>query len=904
MLPSHDTNHTAQPSSTSMQTACHPNHVNISTGGLLVHGNHCNNASKESSHPNKLHHPVRKQTNLAESDPTLFVQLLTERLEKVKESRGKVEKLMSLVNQVDEKHSVESGHSSVPLKDTKEYNRPLQLNNSTWCQQDATNSSINPSANEVNFTSAHIIHSSTTDDSKRLNYPHESAFYRNRRHTDKSQDAQEILDDHCSRIWADELGDSTINASKTHYRRQQSDCSRNTTSRSSTTPYPIISDTLVHSMHSSLVRGGSSGTEYEMKRLSEQYRTTTASYSSANSNNNISSNQPSMSDSSHRRWHTAGSYRGMNRLNKSDVRSTASWDSGVVTSYEMKSLNLNNNPDDNDYLDAETSSILEAASVQALSSSTTELALVNGEVTAKLVEKMIRHYPHKTFDRDSRHNGNMLPLFNSSQRKKETINPGYEYKYRLERKWQQQQQQSGHFYESPYVQGFNPNSSLCSACQHSADRVPCDWHHCFHYPSTHSTSNEHSSPHLMVTSCGCNQSSDKSMLGSSCRSFPTASDTSSTFDSGISSAYDQLPLQKHTNNRENRSQSLHNWQMNVNLKDTNLSTPRGNRTHSASKSSCDSNNTSRSINYPQTNCLIASCYEFNSSQLPGHYMQNDLCPTRHHHCPEMMMIKDVNKHDGNECKKPSSGKLLQHWLQLQQQHPSEKSHCPANDGQGKALSDNTIPGDHLRSHINKACKESHERKTHHHGHNHRKSSAQRTNSSPKYSLNNNNNMELSSCQHHSDDDDNKTNSVHMDSRLTSSTATNTQQQTSNVNSSGPGLVVGYYLCDDPVPYRTVWTGPTTAAHTNQTSSASSAVLVEVNDQSQTVDNCQTNSTGQPLLTLGQFKQLIAKKGVYRYFFKKPNDEFGTGVVHEELTNDDATLPLWEGKVVARVERAD
>nr|CAH8871434.1 unnamed protein product [Trichobilharzia regenti] len=826
MLPSQDTNHTAQQSSTSMQTACHPNHVNISTGGLLVHGNHFNSVSKEPSHPNKLHHPVRKQTNLAESDPPLFVQLLTERLEKVKESRDKVEKLMSLVNQVDEKHSVESGHSSVPLKDTKDYNRSLQLNNSTWCQQDATNSSINPSVNEVNFTSAHIIHSST-DDSKRLNHPHESVFHKNRRHTDKSQDAQEILDDHCSRIWADELGDSTINASKTYYRRQQSDCSRNTTSRSSTTPYPIISDTLVHSMHSSLVRGGSSGTEYEMKRLSEQYRTTTASYSSANSNNNINSNQPTMSDSSHRRWHTAGSYRGMNRVNKSDVRSTASWDSGVVTSYEMKSLNLNNNADDNDYLDAETSSILEAASVQALSSSTTELALVNGEVTAKLVEKMIRHYPHKTFNRDSRHNGNMLPLFNSNQGKKETINPGYEYKYRLERKWQQQQQ-SGHFYESPYVQGFNPNSSICSACQHSADRVPCDWnHHCFHYPSTHSASNEHSSPpHLMVTSCGCNQSSDKSVLGSSCRSFPTASDTSSTFDSGISSAYDQLPLQKHTNNRENRSQSLHNWQMNVNLKDTNLSTPRGNRTHSASKSSCDSNNTSRSINYPQTNCFISSCYEFNLKQLPGHYMQNDLCPTRHHHCPEIMTIKDVNKHDGNECKKPSSESSLQSvlvFIGLIFQQLSQHVHGFLFFG------------------------------------------------------------------------------VHMDSRLTN---TQQQQQTSNVNSSGPGLVVGYYLCDDPVPYRTVWTGPTTVSHNNQSSSASSAVLVEVNDQSQTVDNCQTNSTGQPLLTLGQFKQLIAKKGVYRYFFKKPNDEFGTGVVHEELTNDDATLPLWEGKVVARVERAD
>ncbi|VEL15664.1 unnamed protein product [Protopolystoma xenopodis] len=58
------------------------------------------------------------------------------------------------------------------------------------------------------------------------------------------------------------------------------------------------------------------------------------------------------------------------------------------------------------------------------------------------------------------------------------------------------------------------------------------------------------------------------------------------------------------------------------------------------------------------------------------------------------------------------------------------------------------------------------------------------------------------------------------------------------------------------------------------------------------------------ITLGQFKQLIAKKGSYRYFFKKPSDEFGTGVVHEEITQDDFVLPLWEGKIVARVEKAD
>uniref|UniRef100_A0A915F0E9 Axis inhibition protein axin n=1 Tax=Echinococcus canadensis TaxID=519352 RepID=A0A915F0E9_9CEST len=93
------------------------------------------------------------------------------------------------------------------------------------------------------------------------------------------------------------------------------------------------------------------------------------------------------------------------------------------------------------------------------------------------------------------------------------------------------------------------------------------------------------------------------------------------------------------------------------------------------------------------------------------------------------------------------------------------------------------------------------------------------------------------------------------------------------------LVVGYYLCDDPVPYRTVWTGPLTSDAT-------------------------ATSNNPPSITLGQFKQLVAKRGVYRYFFKTASDDFGTGCVHEEVGDDNAILPLWEGKVIARVERAD
>ncbi|TGZ70456.1 hypothetical protein CRM22_003192 [Opisthorchis felineus] len=91
---------------------------------------------------------------------------------------------------------------------------------------------------------------------------------------------------------------------------------------------------------------------------------------------------------------------------------------------------------------------------------------------------------------------------------------------------------------------------------------------------------------------------------------------------------------------------------------------------------------------------------------------------------------------------------------------------------------------------------------------------------------------------------------------------------SSPSSGSPhSLVIGYYLGDDPVPYRSLWPSAE--------------------------------------ITLGQFKQLIPKKkGSFRYFFKKLSNEFGSGVVHQEITNDSCLLPLWEGKVVAKVERIE
>lgn len=42
--------------------------------------------------------------------------------------------------------------------------------------------------------------------------------------------------------------------------------------------------------------------------------------------------------------------------------------------------------------------------------------------------------------------------------------------------------------------------------------------------------------------------------------------------------------------------------------------------------------------------------------------------------------------------------------------------------------------------------------------------------------------------------------------------------------------------------------------------------------------------------------------VLRYFFKKASNEFESGVVHEEVASDSDLLPLWEGKVVGKIER--
>jgi len=58
----------------------------------------------------------------------------------------------------------------------------------------------------------------------------------------------------------------------------------------------------------------------------------------------------------------------------------------------------------------------------------------------------------------------------------------------------------------------------------------------------------------------------------------------------------------------------------------------------------------------------------------------------------------------------------------------------------------------------------------------------------------------------------------------------------------------------------------------------------------------------PAVTLLRFKRHLPKRGNYRYFFKKQCEEFG--LVMEELTDDQATVPTFEGRVFAQVRRCD
>ncbi|XP_060028654.1 axin-1 isoform X2 [Erinaceus europaeus] len=106
------------------------------------------------------------------------------------------------------------------------------------------------------------------------------------------------------------------------------------------------------------------------------------------------------------------------------------------------------------------------------------------------------------------------------------------------------------------------------------------------------------------------------------------------------------------------------------------------------------------------------------------------------------------------------------------------------------------------------------------------------------------------------------------SKLPSKQRTKSQRKTggSGTSQSCDSIVVAYYFCGEPIPYRTLVRGRA--------------------------------------VTLGQFKELLTKKGNYRYYFKKVSDEFDCGVVFEEVREDEAVLPIFEEKIIGKVDKLD
>ncbi|KAL5018518.1 hypothetical protein ScPMuIL_004240 [Solemya velum] len=105
-----------------------------------------------------------------------------------------------------------------------------------------------------------------------------------------------------------------------------------------------------------------------------------------------------------------------------------------------------------------------------------------------------------------------------------------------------------------------------------------------------------------------------------------------------------------------------------------------------------------------------------------------------------------------------------------------------------------------------------------------------------------------------------------DTTLPSTERKPSKKSVSGGTSRGDKTVIGYYFCGEPIPYQT--------------------------------------STVTSNITLHHFKDLIIKRGNFRYFFKTPSQEFGTDYVYEEIHDDSAVLPLIDGKIVAKVEKIE
>ncbi|CAL8085518.1 unnamed protein product [Calicophoron daubneyi] len=834
---------------------------------------------------------TKERQNLAETDPTSFVLLLTSKLEKIKESRGKMEKLLSWVSQVDEKNATEADASQFDDQlDFAETHRfePGTTELKSESQMIMPKTLSPPGASEPSYlrsaSPSHAYHQVSCKPGTK------SKFFDPTLANDLKDDAQGILDDHFSRIWADDRDLSE------HGNKWQGTADFMVNSYCAPSSLPL-DPTLRRS-------------RLGLKCLSSHHRPPTP----------VNMFYSYTSDGSHdyptqRRRTFARSNSGVKTTKRSDARSTASWDSGVVANVPISDIVLENSAVQGDI---ETRSIIAAASLQALSSSTTELAMVNSEVTAKLVEHMTRQYCQRPKQKDYsvdhalKSNGNF-----TANAKNASPYQNYDLLCPLSYQHNSQQDSSYGLHANrlatdaklPHIHSSVSYNEAFPSC---ASYVQ-NWPHphgreCSHGASANCQKgvgylaqrpNANKSMHVKHPSGVTSARGQQSLL--------TASDTSSTFDSGISSTYDQLPLVSN-GDRENRSQSVLSWQANRNTNPLPQnrhvrapSAPRPLYNEGSMRQSAQHGGAGTFVydNKVMLNVVPGNGHQLRCDNPPGEDLDLVVLngPDAQNH------VASPNSAGACNCKQcltrtiatlnsdfpaqssvllekrlpPSGGDhLLQHWLQLQASattHPIWSRDPPTADNTILSKASKQTPTNGRKQHVHRRSGT-----THKHGSKQAANAFQSHSLVPSSGGDSEANTKYLSTDHDTDEQ-----KIHCSSDSAECASSAHQNM---------GLIVGYYLCDDPVPYRTVWTGPLNTVHPTADPAANSVGMV-----------CAATNT-QCTLTLGQFKQLIAKKGVYRYFFKKPSDEFGTGAVHEELTQDDAVLPLWDGKVVARIERAE
>ncbi|KRY66213.1 Axin-1 [Trichinella pseudospiralis] len=108
--------------------------------------------------------------------------------------------------------------------------------------------------------------------------------------------------------------------------------------------------------------------------------------------------------------------------------------------------------------------------------------------------------------------------------------------------------------------------------------------------------------------------------------------------------------------------------------------------------------------------------------------------------------------------------------------------------------------------------------------------------------------------------------------------------------------------------RKAWSMRTSSVSASQSSNSSQAACQEYISVGYFLPNESTpyvtRFSGRQI-SLKQFKQLIPRKGNFRYFFQCASDELGTGMIQREVTDENELLPIWEGnKVVAKIVSVD